>query len=513
MGRHRRSAAGRAAEARATEVRDTEVTHTHRPGTDGDDPNSSANGHETTSLAPYLAPEAYAETNARSTAYLFATDDPTVPSGDAPHERRQSKKIPKPVRTGLLGVTAAVALGAAAVGAGVVPGMQNYRLGGGTSNGVRTQAAETSANKATQQGGTSGTVALPSAGGSAKSDSVKDIPAKGSSTEAGPAPSGSAKTDPTKGGSTKGGPTKNSRAKDVPAKNGSTKNGSTQRSAPPSPSASAAPSKSTVPSQSGAPSKSAAPSKSPSASLSKSASHAKSASTATATAPAPTRTPRTRSVPKPTPAGPKARAAVPKATPAAPKATLSVPKSTPSRTAPKSTPSHTVPKSTPSHTAPKSAPSRPAPKSTPSPAPSRTVPKAPVVTPPAVTVSARVVAEAEVLKLVNEERAKVGCSALAANSSLTGLAETFSADMAARSFFSDTDPDGATPWDRAAKAGMTDLGAENIARGQADAAAVMDAWMKSPGHRANILNCDFKTLGVGVHFGPGGPWWTQDFGY
>jgi uncharacterized protein YkwD len=41
----------------------------------------------------------------------------------------------------------------------------------------------------------------------------------------------------------------------------------------------------------------------------------------------------------------------------------------------------------------------------------------------------------------------------------------------------------------------------------------MEAWMNSPGHRANILNCEFTTLGVGVHFGPGGPWWTQDFGY
>ncbi|MFE0739551.1 CAP domain-containing protein, partial [Streptomyces sp. NPDC058855] len=51
------------------------------------------------------------------------------------------------------------------------------------------------------------------------------------------------------------------------------------------------------------------------------------------------------------------------------------------------------------------------------------------------------------------------------------------------------------------------------ARGQTDAAAVMEAWMNSPGHKANILNCDFKTLGVGVHFGSGGPWWTQDFGY
>ncbi|WP_420803464.1 CAP domain-containing protein [Streptomyces naphthomycinicus] len=123
------------------------------------------------------------------------------------------------------------------------------------------------------------------------------------------------------------------------------------------------------------------------------------------------------------------------------------------------------------------------------------------------------VAEAEVLNLVNEERAKAGCSPLAANSSLTGLAEAYSDDMAARDFFDHTDPDGRSPWDRAAKAGVTDLGGENIARGQADAAAVMAAWMNSPGHRANILNPDFKTLGVGVHFGPGGPWWTQDFGY
>ncbi|MGW2029878.1 MULTISPECIES: CAP domain-containing protein [Streptomyces] len=129
------------------------------------------------------------------------------------------------------------------------------------------------------------------------------------------------------------------------------------------------------------------------------------------------------------------------------------------------------------------------------------------------TVSREAVAEAQVLKLVNDERAKVGCSPLAANSSLTNLAEVFSDDMVARGYFSHTDPDGRTPWDRAAAAGVTGLGGENIARGQAGAAAVTAAWMNSPGDRANILNCGFKTLGVGVHFGPGGPWWTQDFGY
>lgn len=130
-------------------------------------------------------------------------------------------------------------------------------------------------------------------------------------------------------------------------------------------------------------------------------------------------------------------------------------------------------------------------------------------TPTAVATSA----QAAVLALVNQEREKVGCSPVTASAPLTSLAQNFSDDMAARGFFDHTDPDGRTPWDRASKAGVQGLGGENIARGQADAQAVMDSWMNSAGHRANILNCDYKTLGVGVHFGSGGPWWTQDFGF
>ncbi|MFI0507300.1 CAP domain-containing protein [Streptomyces albogriseolus] len=127
--------------------------------------------------------------------------------------------------------------------------------------------------------------------------------------------------------------------------------------------------------------------------------------------------------------------------------------------------------------------------------------------------SAEATAATEVLRLVNAERAKVGCSPVTADGALTGLATAFSDDMADRGFFDHTDPDGDTPWDRAQAAGISNLGGENIARGQADAESVMQAWMDSPGHKANILNCDFKTLGVGVHLGPGGPWWTQNFGY
>ncbi|MFI5805433.1 CAP domain-containing protein [Streptomyces sp. NPDC051561] len=159
--------------------------------------------------------------------------------------------------------------------------------------------------------------------------------------------------------------------------------------------------------------------------------------------------------------------------------------------------------------APSAAPKAPAPKRTTeapaaAPAPRQTERRAPA--------SANDAA-AQVLTLVNQERAKAGCSPVRPDTGLATLAANFSSDMAARGFFDHTDPDGATPWDRAAKVGIKDLGGENIARGQADAAAVMEAWMKSEGHRANILNCDYTTLGVGVHMAEGGPWWTQDFGF
>ncbi|MBP0461851.1 CAP domain-containing protein [Streptomyces montanisoli] len=148
--------------------------------------------------------------------------------------------------------------------------------------------------------------------------------------------------------------------------------------------------------------------------------------------------------------------------------------------------------------------------STKAPAPATSTPH--VVKAPASPTGASTVA-AQVLALVNQERAKVGCSALKDDGSLDSLAQNFSDEMAQRGFFDHTDPDGKTPWDRADAAGVRQLGGENIARGQADAQAVMDAWMHSEGHRANILNCDYTRLGVGVHYGAGGPWWTQDFGF
>ncbi|UQA92899.1 CAP domain-containing protein [Streptomyces halobius] len=173
-----------------------------------------------------------------------------------------------------------------------------------------------------------------------------------------------------------------------------------------------------------------------------------------------------------------------------------------------------APSTSPSPHRPSQSPSRESGSPAPAKSPGRTASATPEPSAtPSKTPDAGTSAEAQVLSLVNQERAQAGCSPVTADKELAGLAQQFSDDMAARDFFGHTDPDGDTPWDRARDLGITDLGGENIARGQANAQSVMDTWMNSPGHRANILNCDYKTMGVGVHFGSGGPWWTQDFGF
>ena len=118
--------------------------------------------------------------------------------------------------------------------------------------------------------------------------------------------------------------------------------------------------------------------------------------------------------------------------------------------------------------------------------------------------------EARVLALVNTEREAVGCGPLVADDRLAAVARAHSADMRSRGFFDHVDPDGVGPFDRAEGAGLT-ARAENIARGQRDAAGVTADWMSSPGHRASILNCTLTSVGIGVVEGSGGPWWTQLF--
>lgn len=121
--------------------------------------------------------------------------------------------------------------------------------------------------------------------------------------------------------------------------------------------------------------------------------------------------------------------------------------------------------------------------------------------------------ETAVLTLVNQERGKAGCGPLTADSRLATAARLHSEDMAARGFFDHTTPDGVTFDQRITKAGYRWSGAaENIAKGQTTPASVMDSWMHSPGHRANILNCGFKNIGIGLGHQGSTPLWTQDFG-
>ncbi|MFF5448396.1 CAP domain-containing protein [Streptomyces sp. NPDC012888] len=210
--------------------------------------------------------------------------------------------------------------------------------------------------------------------------------------------------------------------------------------------------------------------------------------------------------PKPSaPASPSASA--PSPAPASP--TPSAPSPSPSAPASASAPAKPAP--APSTKAPEKPKAKPTPPVAPPVAPS-VAPSKPVVAAPPVP-TGHSAEEAAVLALVNQERAAAGCPAVRANPPLAALAGAFSKDMAQRSFFDHTDPDGDTPWARAAQAGISGLGGENIARGQGDAASVMKSWMNSPGHRANILNCEFRTLGVGMYDAQGGPWWTQNFGF
>lgn len=118
----------------------------------------------------------------------------------------------------------------------------------------------------------------------------------------------------------------------------------------------------------------------------------------------------------------------------------------------------------------------------------------------------------QVADLVNDRRSQAGCGPLTVDPKLTAAAQVHSDDMADRNFFDHASPEGYHADHRIEAAGYRwSSWGENIARGQKDPAAVMESWMNSPGHRANILNCSFKQIGVGVRTGSGGPWWTQVF--
>jgi uncharacterized protein YkwD len=132
--------------------------------------------------------------------------------------------------------------------------------------------------------------------------------------------------------------------------------------------------------------------------------------------------------------------------------------------------------------------------------------------------------EWEVVRLVNQERASWGIPPLKRNGALDAAAYGHSQDMGVNDFFSHTGSNGSSLSERLQAAGYTNRywSGENIAAGHDSPAAVMAAWMKSDGHRANILRLEFREIGVGYYYDagdtyPGPSWgyehyWTQDFG-
>ena len=117
----------------------------------------------------------------------------------------------------------------------------------------------------------------------------------------------------------------------------------------------------------------------------------------------------------------------------------------------------------------------------------------------------------QVLQLVNEERTKAGLKPLTLSRPAAAAAQTRAREI--ETSFSHTRPNGSS-----FSTALTEQGAgyrragENIAWGQRTPAQVMEGWMNSPGHRANILNADFTSIGVGYYRNAAGnSYWTQLF--
>ena len=162
---------------------------------------------------------------------------------------------------------------------------------------------------------------------------------------------------------------------------------------------------------------------------------------------------------------------------------------------------------------------KPAPAPTPAPAPA----PAPVEEPPAPAPapvenntgvsSSNLSYEQKVVELVNVERQKAGLPALKMDSEISNVARAKSKDMAVNNYFAHQSPTYGSAGDMLKQFGISWYAwGENIAAGQRTPEIVVNAWMNSSGHRANILSSNFSKIGVGyVTNSSGRPYWTQIF--
>ena len=121
--------------------------------------------------------------------------------------------------------------------------------------------------------------------------------------------------------------------------------------------------------------------------------------------------------------------------------------------------------------------------------------------------------QTQVVSLVNQKRAAAGLGSLASDRQLSAVAQKKAEDMAKNGYFSHTSPTYGSAFDMLKAAGISYRTAgENIAKGQKTAETVMNGWMNSSGHRANILSSSYTRIGVGYAVdGNGTPYWVQIF--
>jgi uncharacterized protein YkwD len=120
----------------------------------------------------------------------------------------------------------------------------------------------------------------------------------------------------------------------------------------------------------------------------------------------------------------------------------------------------------------------------------------------------------QVVTMTNQQRHANGCRPLAVSRNLTVASVRQSTYMARTGLFTHVWRDGSTFVSRAHAAGYRQPSGENIAWGYGSAAEVMAAWMASPRHRRNILNCGARSIGTGVVYAANGiPYYTEEFGW
>ncbi|MEV6550972.1 sigma-70 family RNA polymerase sigma factor [Streptomyces sp. NPDC051597] len=173
------------------------------------------------------------------------------------------------------------------------------------------------------------------------------------------------------------------------------------------------------------------------------------------------------------------------------------PRATP---APPVAPRTTAPTVLPSPSAP---PVRPSAKPSPSPTSTpRTARPTPVAVPP----------EQRLLRLVNSRRSAAGCAPLRMDPRLTSAAQRHARDMVARHYYDHANPEGQHADARMRSAGYpVGAWAENLDRGTADPAAIVEDWTDGAIHQRNMLDCGYRDTGVAAVPGPGGTVWVQDF--